>query len=166
MAALLAAIALRPEIAVVHTVVAPLLGTPAALHAEAEGVTVLPLEVGWSAALDGADVVCLAGYAKLVPAEVVVRFPGRMLNVHPALLPKYGGKGMWGQRVHEAVIAAGETESGCTVHLVDEEYDRGPILLQMTCPVLSDDTPESLGARVLALEHVAYPQALFDLVAR
>jgi phosphoribosylglycinamide formyltransferase-1 len=98
----------------------------------------------------------------MVPAPVLAAFPDRIFNVHPALLPKFGGKGMYGMHVHEAVVAAGETESGCTVHLVNEHYDEGRILLQLRCPALPDDTPETLAARVLTLEHQAYVQALRD----
>ncbi|HUF74675.1 MAG TPA: phosphoribosylglycinamide formyltransferase [Longimicrobiales bacterium] len=106
------------------------------------------------------DLVLLAGYLKLVPREVVERYEGRMLNIHPALLPKFGGKGMYGMRVHRAVLDAGETESGATVHLVDEEYDRGAIVAQRRVPVLEGDTPEALAARVLAVEHRLYPAAV------
>ena len=88
------------------------------------------------------------------------RYAGRVLNVHPALLPKYGGQGMYGHHVHEAVLAAGETESGCTVHITDEEYDHGPIILQRTVPVLPDDTPDTLAERVQAAERDAYPEAV------
>lgn len=104
--------------------------------------------------------IVLAGYMKRVPAEVVAAFRGRILNIHPALLPKFGGEGMYGMRVHEAVIAAGEKESGATVHRVDEEYDRGPIIAQRRVPVYPDDTPEILAARVLRIEHELYPEAI------
>lgn len=106
------------------------------------------------------ELVCLAGFTRLLPSEVLAQYPGRVLNIHPALLPKFGGKGMYGKHVHEAVLAAGETESGCTVHLVNERYDEGQILLRMTCPVLDDDTPDRLALRVLELEHIAYPAAI------
>lgn len=108
----------------------------------------------------GTTHVCLAGYMRLLPQEVLDAYPGRILNIHPALLPKFGGKGMWGMHVHEAVLDAGEKESGCTVHLVTANYDEGPILLQLRCPVEAADTPETLAARVLELEQRAYPQAL------
>lgn len=108
----------------------------------------------------GCTLVCLAGYMRLLPKEVLDAFPNRVLNIHPALLPKFGGKGMYGMRVHEAVLRAGETESGCTVHLVNERYDEGPIVHQLRCPVLPGDTPETLAARVLELEHRAYPEAV------
>lgn len=117
------------------------------------------------AALKGCEVVCLAGYLRLLPQEVLRAFPSRILNVHPALLPKFGGKGMYGMRVHEAVLAAGETESGATIHLVDGQYDEGDILLQRRCPVLPDDTPETLAARVLVEEHKAYVEAIRRIVA-
>jgi phosphoribosylglycinamide formyltransferase-1 len=97
------------------------------------------------------DVILLAGYLKLVPPAVVTRYPGRILNIHPALLPAFGGKGMYGMNVHRAVIEAGEKESGATVHFVDEEYDRGAILGQRRVTVEPGDTPEDLAARVLAV---------------
>ncbi len=103
------------------------------------------------------DLVVLAGYLKLVPIEVVRAFDGRMINVHPALLPAFGGKGMYGIQVHRAVIESGATISGATVHLVNEEYDRGTIVAQWPVPVLADDTPESLAARVLGVEHELLP---------
>lgn len=106
------------------------------------------------------DLVCLAGYLRLLPNNVIHAYPHRVLNIHPALLPKFGGQGMYGMRVHEAVLAAGEQESGCTVHLVNEHYDEGPILYQLRCAVAPDDTPESLAARVLELEHEAYIVAI------
>ena len=106
------------------------------------------------------DLICLAGFLSLVPASVIEAYRGRILNIHPALLPKFGGPGMYGMRVHEAVLAAGETKTGCTVHWVTERYDEGPILLQRTCPVESADTPATLAARVLVEEHLAYVEAL------
>ncbi len=99
------------------------------------------------------DLIVLAGYLKLVPLDVVRAFDGRMINIHPALLPAFGGKGMYGIRVHQTVIDSGATISGATVHLVNEEYDRGTIVAQWPVPVLADDTPESLAARVLEVEH-------------
>ncbi len=108
----------------------------------------------------GVTHVVLAGYLKRVPPAVVAAFRNRIINIHPALLPGFGGPGMYGIHVHEAVLAAGETVSGATVHLVDEEYDRGPILLQRRVPVLTGDTPETLAERVLAVEHQLYPEAL------
>jgi formyltetrahydrofolate-dependent phosphoribosylglycinamide formyltransferase len=118
------------------------------------------------AALGDADLVVLAGYLKLIPAAVVARFPRRMINIHPALLPAFGGPGMYGHRVHAAVLASGATESGATVHYVDEQYDRGPIIAQRTVPVLPGDTAETLAARVLAVEHELLPQVVLELARR
>jgi phosphoribosylglycinamide formyltransferase 1 len=112
----------------------------------------------------GVDLVVLAGYLKLVPGEVARRFHGRMLNVHPALLPAFGGPGMYGIRVHRAVLAAGARLSGATVHFVDEHYDRGAIVAQWPVPAYADDTPEALAARVLRVEHRLLPRAV-DAVA-
>jgi formyltetrahydrofolate-dependent phosphoribosylglycinamide formyltransferase len=106
----------------------------------------------------GVDVVFLAGYLRLVPAAVVQRFRNRILNIHPALLPSFGGKGMWGRHVHQAVLAAGCRVTGPTVHVVDEVYDRGMILAQWPVPVRSGDTAELLASRVLAAEHRLYPR--------
>ncbi len=106
------------------------------------------------------DLVLLAGYVKMVPPEVVARYRRRMLNVHPALLPSFGGKGMYGKRVHAAVLAAGARESGASVHFVDEEYDRGPVIAQRSVPVLEGDSAETLAARVLEVEHELYPAAV------
>ena len=108
----------------------------------------------------GTDLVVLAGYLKLVPPEVVRRWHDRILNVHPALLPDFGGPGMYGRRVHEAVLRSGADVSGVTVHLVDEEYDRGRILAQWPVEVHADDTPETLAGRVLRAEHVLLPRVL------
>ncbi|HYW07541.1 MAG TPA: phosphoribosylglycinamide formyltransferase [Longimicrobium sp.] len=106
------------------------------------------------------DFVVLAGWLSLVPAEVVRRFRGRMLNIHPALLPAFGGRGMYGARVHRAVIASGARVSGATVHLVDDRYDEGAIVAQWPVPVFPGDTPEALAARVLAVEHLILPLAV------
>ena len=108
----------------------------------------------------GVNFIALAGYMKQVPPVVVGAYRGRIVNIHPALLPRFGGAGMYGMRVHEAVLAAGDTTSGATVHYVDEEYDHGPVVLQQTVPVLPGDTPELLAARVLAAEHELYPAAI------
>lgn len=104
------------------------------------------------------DLVCLAGFLSFLP--VPQRWLGRVLNIHPALLPAFGGKGMYGHHVHEAVLAAGAAESGCTVHLVDNEYDHGAVLVQRRCPVLPGDSPDRLADRVFALECEAYPEAI------
>jgi formyltetrahydrofolate-dependent phosphoribosylglycinamide formyltransferase len=105
----------------------------------------------------GVDLVVLAGYLKLVPAETVSAFDGQMINIHPALLPAFGGPGMYGIRVHRAVLASGATVSGATVHLVNAEYDRGPIVAQWPVPVQRGDTPEALAARILDVEHRLLP---------
>jgi phosphoribosylglycinamide formyltransferase 1 len=118
------------------------------------------------AALQDVDLVVLAGYLRLVPAAVVARFRGRMINIHPALLPGFGGPGMYGRRVHEVVLETGATVSGATVHYVDEEYDRGPIIAQWPVPVQAGDTPETLGARVLAAEHALLPAVVLALARR
>lgn len=101
--------------------------------------------------------VVLAGYLKLVPKVVVEAYSGRILNIHPALLPGFGGQGMYGRRVHEAVLATGARITGPTIHLVDEHYDRGPIIAQWPVPVLTGDTPDTLQARVLEAEHKLFP---------
>lgn len=110
------------------------------------------------------DLVILAGYLKRIPPSVIAAFSGRILNVHPALLPAFGGEGMYGARVHEAVLAAGATETGVTVHLVDDDYDRGPIVAQWIVPVLAGDDADSLAARVLKVEHIVFPRAV-EMVA-
>jgi phosphoribosylglycinamide formyltransferase-1 len=110
------------------------------------------------------DYIAMAGYLKMMPVEVLRAYPGRVVNIHPALLPKYGGKGMYGRRVHEAVIASGDTQSGPTVHLADEIYDNGKILEQAIVSVLPDDTPDTLAERVLEAEHALYPIVLNKLI--
>ncbi|MGQ0703982.1 MAG: phosphoribosylglycinamide formyltransferase [Gemmatimonadales bacterium] len=106
------------------------------------------------------DLIVLAGYLKKVPAKTVRAWRGQIINIHPALLPRYGGPGMYGSKVHEAVLASGDAVSGATVHLVTEEYDQGDILGQATVPVLTGDTPEALAARVLEVEHRLLPAAI------
>jgi len=103
------------------------------------------------------DWIILAGFLWLIPANLLNAFPQRIINIHPALLPKYGGKGMYGMRVHEAVIAAGEQESGITIHYVNESYDEGSIIFQASCQILTGDTPEMLAAKIHDLEYVFYP---------
>lgn len=104
--------------------------------------------------------IALAGFMRKIPVEVVRQFHHRLVNIHPALLPSFGGKGMYGHRVHEAVLAYGCKVSGATVHFVDAEYDSGPPILQRCVPVWNDDTPETLAARVVEIEHQIYPEAL------
>lgn len=107
----------------------------------------------------GAEIVCLAGFMRILTAEFVAKWEGRMLNIHPSLLPKYKGL-----HTHQRAIEAGDAVAGCTVHLVTAEMDEGPILAQAEVPVMPDDTPETLAARVLVQEHVIYPQALQQVV--
>ena len=118
------------------------------------------------AALRDADLAVLAGYLQRIPPAVVARFPLRLINIHPALLPAFGGPGMYGRRVHEAVLASGAPISGATVHYVDEEYDRGPIIAQWPVPVRAGDTAESLAARVLEVEHRLLPRVVLELARR
>jgi phosphoribosylglycinamide formyltransferase-1 len=113
----------------------------------------------------GADVVILSGYLRMVGPATLQRYRGCVLNVHPALLPKFGGKGMYGRRVHEAVIAAGETLSGASVHVVDEVYDHGPVISRKTVPVLASDTAETLAARVVAVEGPLFVETLQAIAA-
>jgi formyltetrahydrofolate-dependent phosphoribosylglycinamide formyltransferase len=145
---------------------------PALERATARGIATVTLRDHadgreWLSALErhGVDLVVLAGYLKLVPAAVIERYRGRILNVHPALLPAFGGHGMYGRRVHEAVLASGARESGATVHLVDEVYDRGAVLGQARVPVLPGDDPETLAARVLEAEHRLLPAAVLAAAA-
>ena len=112
------------------------------------------------------DFIVLAGFLWKVPDALIKAFPKRIINIHPALLPRYGGKGMYGNYVHEAVIGAREKESGITIHYVDEQYDNGDIILQVKCPVLADDTPESLAHRIHALEHANYPVVIEELIKK
>lgn len=111
------------------------------------------------------DYIVLAGFLWLVPQGLIEQYPERIINIHPGLLPQYGGKGMYGHHVHEAVLSAGERESGVTIHLVNEVYDDGKHLQQATCPVLPTDTTESLAARVLQIEHALYPPTVEAYIA-
>jgi len=108
----------------------------------------------------GIDFIVLAGFLWKIPPALIRAYPERIVNIHPALLPKYGGKGMYGRHVHEAVIENHEKESGITIHIVDELYDHGRILFQAHCPVLNNDTPETLAARIHELEHRYFPQVI------
>jgi formyltetrahydrofolate-dependent phosphoribosylglycinamide formyltransferase len=110
------------------------------------------------------DLIVLAGYLKLVPSNIIARFTGRVLNVHPALLPAFGGRGMYGQRVHRAVLAAGARVTGVTIHFVDEVYDQGRIIAQWPVPVFANDDAGTLASRVLRVEHLVYPR-IVDAVA-
>ncbi|MCB0644194.1 MAG: phosphoribosylglycinamide formyltransferase [Phaeodactylibacter sp.] len=108
--------------------------------------------------------IILAGFLWLVPGYLIQAYPERILNIHPALLPKYGGKGMYGRHVHEAVKAAGERHSGITIHLVDEEYDRGKILFQTTCALTESDTPETIAQKIHKLEHEYFPLVIQQFI--
>lgn len=110
------------------------------------------------------DFVVLAGFLWKLPPALVKAYPGKIVNIHPALLPKHGGKGMYGNKVHEAVIAAGEKESGITIHFVDELYDNGKVILQATCSVEANDTAESLANKIHLLEHRHYPEIIENLL--
>ena len=112
----------------------------------------------------GAELICLAGWLKKL--AVPARWQGRILNIHPGLLPRFGGAGMYGMHVHRAVLAAGEAESGCTVHVVDDQYDHGATVLERRVPVRPGDTPEDLQKRVYAEEMKAYPEALTEFLSR
>jgi phosphoribosylglycinamide formyltransferase-1 len=114
----------------------------------------------------GIDLVVLAGFMMLIPANLTEAFANRMLNIHPALLPKYGGKGMYGHFVHEAVVEAGEKESGITIHFVNERYDEGQIVFQATCEVLSSDTPDDVARKVQQLEHAHFPSVVDQVVSK
>lgn len=113
----------------------------------------------------GIDFIVLAGFLLRVPEALIEAYPGRIVNIHPALLPKYGGKGMYGDRVHRAVVEAGERESGITIHLIDEQYDRGTTVFQAKCPVLPGDTPDDVARKVHALEYAHYPEVIGQLLA-
>lgn len=112
------------------------------------------------------DLIVLAGWTRKIPEAVLAAYPGRIVNIHPSLLPKFGGKGFYGIRVHEAVLQAGESETGCTVHLVNEEYDQGQVLGQRRVAVLPGDTPQTLAARVLEQEHQLYPECIGRLLGK
>ena len=144
-----------------------------ALHrARAAGITALHLDrtartTGLATILDAHRIglVVLAGYLRLIPPDVIAHYRGRILNVHPALLPEFGGRGMYGHHVHEAVLASGARLTGPTVHFVDERFDEGPIIVQMRIPVDPTDTPESLAGRVLSVEHKLYPHVIEAVAA-
>jgi phosphoribosylglycinamide formyltransferase-1 len=108
--------------------------------------------------------IVLAGFLWKMPQALIDAYPRRIINIHPALLPKYGGKGMYGQYVHEAILNAGEMESGITIHYVDEHYDNGDIIFQTACPVLETDSAETLAQRIHTLEHLHYPVVIEELL--
>lgn len=113
----------------------------------------------------GVDLIVLAGFLWKIPPAFIKAFPGRIINIHPALLPKYGGKGMYGRFVHQAVIDNKETESGITIHYVDEVYDHGKIIFQATCPVEANDTASSLAEHIAILEHEHYPKVIERVIS-
>jgi len=149
----------RPEASALAT--ARTNGIPTAVFTQPEDTQ------AWLAVLSvhRVDLLVLAGYLKLLPPEVVRAYQGRIINIHPALLPRYGGPGMYGARVHHAVLQAGEKETGATVHLVTEQYDQGQVLAQARLRVRAQDTPESLAERVLELEHRLLPEAVLAAAA-
>ncbi|RHJ84834.1 phosphoribosylglycinamide formyltransferase [Parabacteroides sp. AM08-6] len=110
------------------------------------------------------DLIVLAGFMNKISDALLKAYPGKIINIHPALLPKHGGKGMYGMHVHEAVVAAGEKESGITIHYVNENYDEGTTIFQAKCPVLPTDTPEEVAAKVHALEYAHYPHVIEELL--
>ena len=112
------------------------------------------------------DFIVLAGFMKLIPLKIVAAYPNRIVNIHPALLPKYGGKGMYGINVHTAVIKANEKESGITIHYVNEHYDEGNTIFQAVCEVLPTDSPNDLAERIHGLEHAHFPKVIADLVGK
>jgi formyltetrahydrofolate-dependent phosphoribosylglycinamide formyltransferase len=114
----------------------------------------------------GIDFIVLAGFLWKIPQKLLKAYPGKIINIHPALLPKYGGKGMYGHHVHDAVLAAGDTESGITIHYVDEQYDHGQVIRQVKCPVLPGDTALTLAARVHLLEHMHFPKVIEELISQ
>ena len=110
------------------------------------------------------SLITLAGFLRKIPSNVIREYESRILNIHPSLLPKYGGKGFYGLKVHTAVIEAGDEVSGCTIHVVSEEYDKGPILEQAQVTVYKDDTPQNLAQRVLDQEHILYPKVISNYI--
>jgi phosphoribosylglycinamide formyltransferase-1 len=110
------------------------------------------------------DWIILAGFLWLIPESILKAYPQRVINIHPALLPAYGGKGMFGMKVHESVIAAGEKESGITIHYVNEHYDKGDIIFQARCPINKEDTPEILAAKIHELEYMHFPKVIQELI--
>ena len=112
------------------------------------------------------DLIVLAGFMMLIPEALVKAFPNKIVNIHPALLPKFGGQGMYGHFVHQAVVAAGENESGITIHYVNEHYDEGTIIFQAKCPVLPTDTPDDVAQKIHVLEHRHYPEIIEKLISK
>ena len=113
----------------------------------------------------GTDLIVLAGFMNKISDILLKAYPNKIINIHPALLPKHGGKGMYGMHVHEAVVASGEKESGITIHYINENYDEGAVIFQAACPVLSTDTPEEVANKVHALEYAHYPHVIEEILA-
>jgi len=157
-AAIAVVIASRPDAGGIDK--ARALGLPVVVVARRQFAAIEPFSDALTAEIDrhGVGLVAMAGFLSLY--RIPDRYRWRVMNIHPALLPKFGGPGMYGHKVHEAVLAAGEPESGCTVHFADNQYDHGPIILQRRCPVLPGDTPDSLADRVFQQELIAYPEAV------
>jgi phosphoribosylglycinamide formyltransferase-1 len=141
--------------------------------AEKEGIKVLLIEKERFFKGDGyvpdlqnekTGLIVLAGFLWKIPQSLIDAYPRRIINIHPAILPKYGGKGMYGSYVHQSILNAGEVESGITVHYVDEQYDNGDIIFQTGCPVLEDDTAETLSQRIHQLEHLHYPRVVEEVL--
>lgn len=114
----------------------------------------------------GVDFIVLAGFMNKISDILLAAFPGKIVNIHPALLPKHGGKGMYGMHVHEAVVAAGERESGITIHYINERYDEGAVIFQAVCPVLPSDSPEDVATKVHALEYAHYPRVIEEMLLK
>jgi len=112
------------------------------------------------------DFIVLAGFMNKISANLLAAFPDRIINIHPALLPKHGGKGMYGMHVHNAVIEAGDTESGITIHYINENYDEGDVIFQASCPVEAGDTPDMLASKVHALEYLHYPRVIEEVLTK
>lgn len=112
------------------------------------------------------DYIILAGYLRLIPVDFIKKYTGRIINIHPALLPKYGGKGMYGDNVHSAVLKNAESESGISIHFVDEEFDCGPLIAQMSCKIDSNETVSSLKAKIQELEHAHFPKTIEETIKR
>ena len=112
------------------------------------------------------DFIVLAGFLWLMPPAITTAYPNRIVNIHPALLPAYGGKGMYGSRVHEAVIAAGEKKRGITIHYVNEHYDEGNIIFQASCDIIPEDTPDTLAQKVHALEYEHFPHVIIETISK
>ena len=140
------------------------LGVPTMILPKEELTCESPLMLLETLAQNKIDTIILAGYLLKIPQTLIAAYQDKIINIHPALLPKFGGKGMYGMNVHKAVIEAGEKESGITIHLVDAVYDNGKILFQASCPVIPTDTPESLADKIHALEKEHFPAVIENYI--